>query len=63
MQSVVVLLDELLRFVTNRPSEVADQEAFLIPEIPMGFQLGLSRQVQAEMVFVLLLHGGSEFVE
>jgi hypothetical protein len=46
VQSIVVLLDEVVGLVADRAREMADEEPVLVPDLPVLLQLGLPGQVQ-----------------
>ena len=41
---------------------MSDEEPLLVSELSVDFQLGLARNVETEVPFVLLLHGRRELV-
>ena len=43
-------------------SEMLYEKALLVSQFSVNLELGLPREVEAEVVFVLLLDGGSKFV-
>lgn len=63
MQSVVVLLDELVRIIANRTGKVAHQKALLVAQRPMRLQPRRARQRQSIVVVPRLVHLGGEVRE
>ena len=39
-----------------------DQKSLFVPQLSMNFELGLAREIEAKMIFVLLLNRRSELV-